>query len=356
MEHPPGLTDRQKELRAMVDRRRGHERGNLKGLQAALTAAQRFAIDSGEIRRPQDDPFSPEFVDPLAHLPLPDDRADRDMIDPAEIGNHVSTEDEPSDAEDVDGEIADTAAEEDKEEEDEEEEDDDDEYKPPDDSESEENDFEEDLKPAAKRRKTRTDDNDSDSDITTLCDEVARAPKKDDLWDDDEDDEEATDDVEMERKIAKKSRGNRKRPANSNPVKPRQQMDADVRGKIASLRPLIETVKRMSLPFARTDAYDSDEDHDDATLARVNTENAFPWVINAVTCYREQIPNEDGSNQNGLFLAKPEMHFHVGSERAAQKLKKVLKKGKMPITIHTDYDDYMNSFKSESGKNKEVKK
>lgn len=142
--------------------------------------------------------------------------------------------------------------------------------------------------------------------------------------------------------LAKKGRGNRKRPAGNPPQSALQQGDANIRLKLDGVKKPVETLQKMTIPLSRTD--DGEEDAE---------ENEWPWVIHGCFCYTEQHPNEDGQKSDPERLAKPQLQFWAGSEQCKEHLEGQLAGVTgMDVVVHSNYESYKRAFRSESGMTK----
>ena len=81
----------------------------------------------------------------------------------------------------------------------------------------------------------------------------------------------------------------------------------------------------------------------------------WPWVNHGACCFTNQAPNGDGTSE-AKFLGKPELHMWFGSHASAKWVAGQFK-GKMKglgfrIKVHTNFDSYQDSFRSDAAKNK----
>ena len=166
-----------------------------------------------------------------------------------------------------------------------------------------------------------------------------------DLWEDDEEE------LALLQSSTKKGRGNRKRKAGSRPITARQQMDQNVREKLKGCKSHITMAQRMSTAFVHSDDCNPDATHDDQTLSQMNTQRAFSRVLHGMMCHCKQANNKDHASPE-LFLLRPEICFCVGGESAKRHLEQALAKKRCTVSVHSDFDECTDSFRSEAAKKK----
>ena len=134
----------------------------------------------------------------------------------------------------------------------------------------------------------------------------------------------------------------------------RQQQDAKVRGKLQGIRKGMETLQKQSLPYTRSDECNPEDlDNDTLTL----NQSHWPWVNHGACCFTNLAPNGDGTSI-AKFLAKPELHFWMGSDASAKWVADQFR-GKMKglgfqVKVHSNFESCKNGFHSESAKNKKA--
>ena len=172
-----------------------------------------------------------------------------------------------------------------------------------------------------------------------------------------DDDEEEVEDERPARKKPKKAKkyADRNktiatRVAGQAPLSMKQQLDRLVREKVKALEKPLETLFKTATPYARTDAYESDSDVSDTE--EVANQKRYPWVTFGAFCMTWMKTNAVGTGTpgGGAFLKKPKMVFWVGSQRATDKLKQDIAKGKIEYVFCSSHEEFKNALRSESAK------
>ena len=146
------------------------------------------------------------------------------------------------------------------------------------------------------------------------------------------------------------------RAAGMRPTKAIHQIDAKTREKLEALQKPMEVLQAMTLPFYRSDEYTPPANENDIPQEAIQ-QSHWPWVIHGSFCFTNQKANDDAAKQ-ATHLARPQLNLWVGSRDAAghvakhfRDMKKEGYKG-FKVNIHSSFDSYYDSFRSDSGRNK----
>jgi len=212
--------------------------------------------------------------------------------------------------------------------------------------------------PVAKKP-SKNDDNDSrpETRSSSRKKDPKKEPKKREL-DDDEAKKPSPENaiVKTEAQPKKKKKTWIPRAAGARPTKAIHQVDAKTREKLEALQKPMEVLQAMTLPFYRSDEYKPPA-HENDTPQEAIQQSHWPWVIHGSFCFTNQKPNDDAAKQAN-YLARPQLNLWVGSRDAAghvakhfRDMKKEGYKG-FKVNIHSTFDSYYDSFRSDSGRNK----
>jgi hypothetical protein len=155
------------------------------------------------------------------------------------------------------------------------------------------------------------------------------------------------------KKANTKGRGSRKRKVGTPPVSIRQQLDADVRGKVCALEKPVSILQAMSTPITRTDGWKAKTS---AEKGLAEEEKHYPVVMFGGYCYTEQKPNLNGNTLDRTRHGTPELHLWTGCHVNSRKLQEVLEKGKKTVIIYHDkFESFNEEFVLKSNKKRKKK-